>query len=103
MIAVADSPMVVVWPSSKACPVRVRLKILTIPPVWQKDDEPAPQAGDNRSSGTYQLVPTPEVQAMAGKQVRVGGFVAPLDGSDQTKDFLKPGVAELSWPAGRHS
>ena len=42
----------------------------------------------DRASGTYQLVPTPEVQAMAGKQVRVGGFVVPLDGSDQTKDFL---------------
>jgi len=42
----------------------------------------------DRQSGTYQLAPTPEVQALAGKQVQVKGFVVPLDGSDQTKDFL---------------
>jgi uncharacterized protein len=42
----------------------------------------------DQKSGTYQLVPTPEVLALAGKPVQVKGFVVPLDGSDQTKDFL---------------
>ena len=42
----------------------------------------------DRNSGAYQLVPTPEVRALSGKQVRVKGFIVPLDGSDQTRDFL---------------
>lgn len=46
------------------------------------------QVSLDRQAGTYQLVPTPEVQALAGKQVQVKGFVVPLDGTDRTKDFL---------------
>ena len=46
------------------------------------------QVSLDRQGGTYQLVPTPQVKALAGKQVQVKGFVVPLDGSDQTRDFL---------------
>ena len=42
----------------------------------------------DRASGTYHLDPTPAVEALAGKSMRVTGYVVPLDGSDQTKDFL---------------
>ncbi len=42
----------------------------------------------DKASGTYSLVPTDDIKAMAGQRVRVTGFVVPLDGSDQTQDFL---------------
>ena len=42
----------------------------------------------DRQSGVYSLAPTPEVVAMAGRRIRVGGFIVPLDGSDRTRDFL---------------
>ncbi len=58
----SDDP---IWPTLKTC--RVSL---------------------DKQNGTYQLTPTPEVLAMVGKPLQVRGFVLPLDGTDQTKDFL---------------
>jgi len=46
------------------------------------------RVGFDSKSGDYNLIPTEKVLALVGKTVRVKGFVVPLDGSDQTKDFL---------------
>ncbi|MBP2160310.1 MULTISPECIES: DUF3299 domain-containing protein [Asticcacaulis] len=55
-------------------------------PVWPKLR--ACKVSFSRKSGLYSLTPTPDVKAMAGKPVKIKGFILPLDGLDMTRHFL---------------
>lgn len=55
-------------------------------PLWPKLG--ASKVTYNTKTALYDLTPTPEVRAMAGKTIRVHGFIIPLDGLDMTKHFL---------------
>lgn len=46
------------------------------------------KVSENQKTGTYSIVATPEVKALAGKTVRAKGFTLPLDGNDRTNHFL---------------
>lgn len=55
-------------------------------PIWPKLR--ACKVSFNSRTGLYGLTPTPDVKAMAGRTVRIRGFILPLDGLDLTKHFL---------------
>ncbi len=55
-------------------------------PIWLKFARC--RIGYDNHSGLYNIAVTPDVKSLAGKTVRVNGFVLPLDGSDHTSHFL---------------
>lgn len=55
-------------------------------PLWRKLTQC--KVTMDQKSGVYAIALTPEVRALAGKTVKVNGFVLPLDGSDKTMHFL---------------
>ncbi len=71
-------------------PPEERALQMTLPhsqsPVWLKFVKC--KIGYNDKSGLYNIHVTPEVQALAGQNVTVNGFVMPLDASDHTQHFL---------------
>ena len=71
-------------------PPEERALQMTLPhaqsPVWLKLVKS--KVGYNDKNGLYYIHVTPEVQAMAGQEITVNGFVMPLDASDHTQHFL---------------
>jgi len=71
-------------------PPEERALQMTLPhaqsPVWLKLVKS--KVGYNDKNGLYYIHVTPEVQAMAGHEITVNGFVMPLDASDHTQHFL---------------
>lgn len=55
-------------------------------PIWPKLR--ACKVSFSNKTGLYSLTPTPDIKAMAGKLIKVRGFILPLDGLDLTKHFL---------------
>ena len=85
---------------------RTQQKILSTDPNAQPADERAmqdrlPKAHDalwskllnskvayNNRTGIYSITVSPQIKALANRQVTASGWVLPLDGSDHTKHFL---------------
>ena len=85
---------------------RTQQKILSTDPNAQPPEERAlqdrlPKAHDalwskllnskvayNNRTGIYSITVSPEIKALANRQVTASGWVLPLDGSDHTKHFL---------------